>query len=212
MSRFAIDESNLAAWLDTELSGAGELDIDQTWDPQDYGQETTVYDLVRHACGHVIIPPHHEMSVAFCYCDDSDGGRYCWLVHIGALGPRRLRLASAFEEMRRLVPGEQVGRKAAESILREATEQANACLTALAQYTGPRAAARIDAVLTQTRLQPPAAGGDDPGWLAGVADALAWALGQDPSHGMARLTRIALTQTGDQAPAEPEVARPPSRS
>jgi hypothetical protein len=45
MNRFAIDESKLAAWLDRQLSGAGELDTDQTWNPQDYGQETTVYDL-----------------------------------------------------------------------------------------------------------------------------------------------------------------------
>jgi hypothetical protein len=45
MNRFAIDESKLAAWLDTQLSGASELDIDPTWNPQAYGQETTVYDL-----------------------------------------------------------------------------------------------------------------------------------------------------------------------
>jgi hypothetical protein len=133
MNRFAIEESTLADWLDRQLSGAGEIDIDQAWNPQDYGQETAVYDLVRQAHGQVIAAPHTS-SVAFCYCDDNGGGSYCWLVDVAGGDPYGLRLASAFEEMRRLVPGEQVGREAAESILREAVQRANQCLTALAEH------------------------------------------------------------------------------
>jgi hypothetical protein len=210
VSRFAIDESKLAAWLDTQLSGAGELDIDQAWDPQDYGQETAVYDLVRQAHGQAIIAPE-GMSVAFCYCDDSAGGRYCWLVDIAAAGPRGLRLASAFEEMRQLAPGEQAGRQAAESILREAAEQANRCLAALAGRAAPRGAEEVEAVLAQARLARVAAGpgGGDPGWLAGAADALAWALGQDTSAGMAQLARAAPARASAQEPAAPDPAGPP---
>jgi hypothetical protein len=173
MNRFAIDESKLAAWLDTQLSGASELDIDPTWNPQAYGQETTVYDLIRKAHGQVILPPD-GIGVAFCYCDDSDGGGYCWLVDIAAAQPHDLRLASAFQEMRWLVTDEQVGREAAESILREAVEQANGCLTALARHTAPRGTEEIDAVIGETRLKHSVTPEpDDPGCQAGVADGLA---------------------------------------
>jgi hypothetical protein len=209
MNRFAIDESKLAHWLDTELSGAGELDIDPTWNPQDYGQETSVYDLVRQAHGQVIIPPQ-DMRVSFCYRDDSDGGCYCWLVDIAA-GLHGLRLASAFEEMRRLVPDERVGREAAESILREAVEQANGCLAALVRHTGLRGAAETDAVIAETTIErsiTPEPDGDDAGWLAGVADGLAWVLGQDASDDMRRLARAALARAGDQAIAANSQPRP----
>lgn len=148
------------------------------------------------------------MSVSFCYCDDTDGGSYCWLVDVAY--PHVLRLASGFEEMRRLVTNEQTGRAAAESILREAVDRGNGCLAALARHTAPTPAAHINAVLSEARTPRSDTGrprGDDPNWRTGVADALAWALGHTTSAAMRTLARAALLHTPNPAePASPSAA------
>lgn len=120
---------------DEELAG---------WDPTVLGNEDDIYNLVQdaQAKGVIVAPPGAE--IAYSYSRDEDGGGYIWLLdlarrrrmHDGTGVTDRLRLASSWEEQRKIVtPYETVGREAMRKILEEAVYIANALLADLARWT-----------------------------------------------------------------------------
>jgi hypothetical protein len=119
-------------------------EIDDEWEPRDSGNEMEVYDLVRDAIDAGIIgTPADEtingkteqLDLEFVYSNDSDGGVYYFIVRLGI----RLKLATLFEEMRRLGEPDSIGITAALAILAEAVISANATLDALDEFVAARA-------------------------------------------------------------------------
>jgi hypothetical protein len=155
--RFTLDETRAAAWLaravtahDADLRGdtgtpppGEELpEITTGWEPRAYGEENTVYLLIRLAADAGVITAPDDMELDFRYSGDDDGGFYCFHVGLGS----SVALASYSQEMRKLGDGDALGTDAAMSILREAVETANYTLDGLAELiAGLRAQAQSPA-------------------------------------------------------------------
>ena len=74
-------------------------------------------------------------DLEFVFVDDSDGGGYCFMVRLGL----HLKLATWFEEMRKVGERDATGIPAAMAILTEAVSSANATLDALDEFVAARA-------------------------------------------------------------------------
>lgn len=162
--RFTLDEDRAHIWLRHAVaahvayingdqppaglegfSPSGNLpEIDDDWDPRAPGSEVDVYDVVRDAVDAGIIGTPVDETVhgrtekwdlEFIYSDDSDGGGYYFIVRLGL----DLKLATLFEEMRRLGERDATGVAAALAILTEAVTLANATLDALDAFVAARA-------------------------------------------------------------------------
>lgn len=156
--RFTLDEDRARNWLrhavaahtgtghappfnDTEPARpAGDLpEIDNDWDPRAPGTEQDVSTLVRTAvvAGIIGSPTSRtadgsveRWDLEFNYSDDLDGGGYHFTI-----APRGgLKLATFFEEMRKIGEPDATGIPAAMAILAEAVTSANATLYALDDF------------------------------------------------------------------------------
>lgn len=118
-------------------------EIDDDWDPRGAGNEIDVYNLVRDAVdagiigaptGAPIDGATERWDLEFVYVDDSDGGGYCFMVRLGL----HLKLATWFQEMRKVGERDATGIPAAMAILTEAVTSANATLDALDEVVAAR--------------------------------------------------------------------------
>jgi hypothetical protein len=162
--RFTLDEDRARSWLRHAVAAylascngdqppivpdgsrlVGNLpEIDGDWDPRAPGNEVDVYNVVRDAVDAGIIGTPVDETIngraekwdlEFIYSDDSDGGCYYFMIRLGL----SLKLASLFEEMRRLGEREATGVAAAMAILTEAVTSANATLDAVDEFVAARA-------------------------------------------------------------------------
>jgi hypothetical protein len=198
MQRFLLDEARLVDWLDRVFTGVAHPTLDRHWDPTQVGAEDSVCQLVHAAQqepARVIAAPPvldgqpttMEVHVVFDAVDS-----YTWLVDVDDTSPC-LRLANGWQEIGRLVGADETGRPAAQAVLRQAVQVANACLDGLSRYlTGSRVT--IEAVKAQavSALSAATTRPDRP-WLAGVVDALDFVTGAHTSDAMADLARRAPT-------------------
>lgn len=135
--KFVLDEDKARTWLkrlqdQVTESEAYDILIADDWEPRWMeSDDTTVYRLVSEAqeAGVIVSEANYELNYVFA--DDSDGGMYFFTVDIW---DGSLRLASQYQELRRLGDPETKGIDAAVSILNEAVSFANEMLRNLAKY------------------------------------------------------------------------------
>lgn len=139
--RFTFNEAAWAAWNVGDALGIPAEEQAETlrqWDPTTYGNESEILQLVEEAQRNGVIVAPAGMTVHYSYSDDTDGGGYLWtldLVRGEGADAARVRLASNWEEQRKVVsPRETRGRAAMELILREAANTANWLLRDLDRY------------------------------------------------------------------------------
>lgn len=119
-------------------------ELHDTWDPREPGSETDVGAMVRDAvdAGIICTPADERINgkigqwdLDFVHFDDGDGGAYCFMLRLGA----HLKLATFFEDMRKLGEPHATGITAALAVLTEAVTSANATLAALDTFVAARA-------------------------------------------------------------------------
>jgi hypothetical protein len=129
--RFVLDEAQARAWLTEQQVNDEDFDVDipANWEPRLLDSEdNSVYDLLWQAGErHIVTGP---APLEYVFADDSDGGMYWFTVSLKD-GPR---LASMYQEARKIGAPDVTGIDAAIAVLQEAVSLGNEVLITLEKY------------------------------------------------------------------------------
>lgn len=148
---FYLDKDKARAWLTEQQTAVDDgadydLDIYQTWEPRDPGEEEKLALLVLLAQEREILTSDPPKWVDFVYEPDSDGGQYSVRVVLEnkTESTYPLYIASFTQEMRKIGERDLLGIDAAVAVLAEVVELANWCLDRLHRFTARVAGGVID--------------------------------------------------------------------
>lgn len=132
--RFTFHEDKLPGVWTAFREEFWSLDEDDDWDPRDDDTDTVIFRLLDDAQGAGVIAGPGTISFTYCGGDDDS---YCFHVSLPLTDDKTypvLRLASLWEEMRRIGKRDTRGINAARAVLEEAVLNANEALKDLDRY------------------------------------------------------------------------------